>query len=237
MNCRFLQFFLHPFTFLTVVYKPPSTKCGFLLNQLTEYVLNLNIPLGQKHLVCVDVNIDLLRSSSASQLLKGTLRLFELESINSGSITRTCRGGGTSIDLCFANHDVTVSIVETAITDHFTVLCDTQIEMCNIDDDEKCSYRCWKKLRNEQTLFNRNIVLQHELVKNAKIFTYGTSEVAFTKFFEILAQVLNKYVPKETKKSTKRPKKCWVDNKVEKNVCARKSYIRNTFTVKHKKIG
>ena len=67
-----------------------------------------------------------------------------------------CRGGGTSIDLCFANHDVTVSIVETAITDHFTVLCDTQIEMCNIDDNEKCSYRCWKKLKNEQTLLNMN---------------------------------------------------------------------------------
>ena len=119
---QILTIFLHPFTFLTVVYKPPSTKCGFLLNQLTEYILNLNIPLGQKHLVCGDFNIDFLRSSSASELLKGTLRLFELESMNSESITRTCRGGGTSIDLCFANHDVTVSIVETAITDHFTVL-------------------------------------------------------------------------------------------------------------------
>ena len=78
-------------------------------------------------------------------------------------------------------------------------------------------------------------VLQHELVKIAKILTYGTIEVAFTKFFEILAQVLNKFVPKETKKSNKRPKKCWVDNKV-KNVSARKSSIRNTFTVKHNKI-
>ena len=180
---QILQIFLHPFTFLTVVYKPPSTKCGFLLNQLTEYILNLNIPLGQKHLVRGDFNIDLLRSSSASKLLKGTLRLFELESMNSESKTRTCRGGGTSIDLCFANLDVRVSIVKTAITDHFTVLCDTQIEMCSIDDNEKCSYRCWKKLKNEQTLLNMNFVLQHELVKNAKIFTYGTSEVAFTKFF------------------------------------------------------
>ena len=218
------------------MYKPPSTKCGFLLNQLTEYILNLNIPLGQKDVVCGDFNIDLLRSSSASELLKGTLSLFELESMNSEPITRTCRGGGTSIDLCFANHDVTVSIVETAITNHFTVLCDTQIEMCNIDDNGKWSYRCWKKPKNEQTLLNMNFVLQHELEKNAKFFTYGTSEVAFTKFFEILAQVLNKYVPKETKKSTKRPKKCWII-RFKKNVSARKSYIRNTFVVKHKKIG
>ena len=81
-----------------------------------------------------------------------------------------------------------------------------------------------------------NFVLQYELVKNAKIFTYGTSEVAFTKFFEILAQVLNKNVPKETKKSTKRPKNVgWIIRL--KNVSARKSYIRNTFTVKHKKNG
>ena len=84
---QILTIFLHPFTFLTVVYKPPSTKCGFLLNQLTEYILNLNIPLGQNHLVCGDFNIDLLRSSSSSEVLKSTLRLFELESMNSESIT------------------------------------------------------------------------------------------------------------------------------------------------------
>ena len=69
-----------------------------------------------------------------------------------------------------------------------------------------------------------NFVLQHELVKNAKIFRYGRNEVAFTKFFEILAQVSNKYVPKETKKSTNRPKKCWVDNKVKKE-CQRKKKL------------
>ena len=149
---QILTILLHQVTFLTVVYKPPPTKCDFLSNQLTENILKLNIPLGQKHLVCGDFNIDLLRRSSASEKLKGTLRLFELESLNSESITRTCRGGGTSIDLCFANHDVTVSIVETAIKDHFTVLCDTQIEMCNIDDNERCRYRCWKKLKNEQTV-------------------------------------------------------------------------------------
>ena len=166
---QIIEFFLHPVTILSVVYKPPSTNCDFLSNQLTEYILNLNIPLGQKHLVCGGFNIDLLRSSSASEVLKGTLRLFELESMNSESITRTFIGGGTSIDLCFANHDVTVSIVETAITDHFTVLCDTQIEMCNIDDNERCSYRCWKKLKNERRLLNINFLLQHELVKNAKI--------------------------------------------------------------------
>ena len=200
---QILTIFLHPVTFLTVVYKPPSTNCDFLSNQLSEYILNLNIPLGQKHLVFGEFNIDLLRSSNASEVLNGTLRLFELESMNSESIIRTCRGGGTSIDLCFANHDVTVSIVETAIADHFTVFCDTQIEMCNIDDNERCSYRFWKKLKNEQTQLNMNFVLQHELVKNSKILTYGTSEVAFTKFFENLAQVLNKYVPKETKKSAK----------------------------------
>ena len=139
--------------------------------------------MGQKHLVCGDFNIDLLRSRSASEVLNGMLRFFEIESMNSESITRKCRGGGTSIDLCFANHKVTVSIVETAITDHFTVLCDTQIEMRNIDDNERCSFRCWKKLKNEQTLLNLNFKLQHEIVKNAKILTYGTSEVAFTKFF------------------------------------------------------
>ena len=171
---------MHPLTFLTVVYKPPYTKCDFLSNQLTEYILNLNIPLVQEHLVCGYFNIDLLRSSSASEVLKGTLRHFELENVNSKSITRTCRGGGTSIDICFAYQDVTVSIVETAIADHFTVLCDTQIEMCNIDDNERCCYRCSKKVKNEQTLLNMDFVLQHELVKNAK--TYGTSEVAFTKF-------------------------------------------------------
>ena len=100
--------------------------------------------------------------------------------------------------------------------------------MCNIDHNENFSYRCWKKLKNEQTLLNMNFVSQHELVKNAKIFTYGTSEVVFTKFFEILAQVLNKYVPKETKKSTKRPKKCWVDNKVKKE-CQRKKKLYQEY--------
>ena len=120
------------------------------------------------------------------------------------------------MNLCIANHDVTVPIVERAITDHFTVLCDTQIEMCDIDDNEKCSYRCWKKLKKEQTLLNMNFVLQHELVKNAKILTCGTSEVAFTRFLRFHAQFLHKYVLKETKKSTKRPKKFWMDNKVKK---------------------
>ena len=73
-----------------------------------------------------------------------------------------------------------------------------------------------------------NFVLQHELVKNATIFTHGTSEVAFTKFFEILAHVLNKYVPKETKNSTKRPNKCWVDNKVQKE-CQRKKKLYQDY--------
>ena len=84
---QILTIFLHPVTFLTVVHKPPSTKCQFLLNQLIEFILNLNIPLGQKHLICGDFNMDLLRSSIASEVLKGTLRLFELESMNSESIT------------------------------------------------------------------------------------------------------------------------------------------------------
>ena len=144
--------------------------------------------MGQKHLVCGDFNIDLLRSSSASEVLKGTLRLFVLESINSESITRTCRGGGTSIDLCFANHGVTVSIVETAIADHFTVLRYTQIEMRNIDDNENCSYRCWKKLKNEQTLLNMTFVLQHELVKNAEV-RFDSSPI-FSLINEVLATML-----------------------------------------------
>ena len=196
---QILTILLHPVTFLTVVYKPPSTKCDFLSNQLTEYILYLSIPFGQKHLVCGDFNIYLLRSSCASEVLKVTLRLFELESMNSESITRTCRGGGTTIHLCFANHDMTVSISETAITNHFTVLFDTKMEICNIDDNERCSYGCSKKLENEQTLLKMNFVLQHELVKNAKILTYGTSEVAFTKFFEILAQVLKNLFRKKQK--------------------------------------
>ena len=72
---QILTILLHPVTFLTVVYKLPSTKCDFLSKKLTEYILNLNIPLGQKNLVCGDFNIDLLRSSSVSEVRKGTLRL------------------------------------------------------------------------------------------------------------------------------------------------------------------
>ena len=99
----------------------PNAPVNDSLIALENHLIDIYLQSDDKNILCGDVNTDHIRESSRKTNLQNSLSCFGLQSLNSNKPNRETEQNSSVIDVVYSNKKFQVEILETSVTDHYTL--------------------------------------------------------------------------------------------------------------------
>ena len=218
---------------ISCVYRNPGSCLDTFVKALDNMFCNLNN--NKIHLVCGDLNVDLLNPHGKSKITAF------IDSMYSNSLfpvitkpTRITKDTATLIDNIFINNiecKVTAGLLINDISDHLPVFAILHHLLKNETKSTINTYN-FTRLRSPNAI----TALEEDLSRQTWKDVYETNDPnqAYNTFLSVIVELYNKHCPirKTPNKIIKRQEKPWITNGIE-NACKKKNMLYKTF-LKHR---
>ena len=189
-----------------------------LENHLSDIYLQPN----DINILCGHVNIDHIRESSRKTNLKNSLSCFGLQCLKSNKPTRETEQNSSVIYVVYSNKKFQVEILETSLTDHYTLT----VPRDAIGTQENRKNTCFRNrnlLKNRESKQKLNFPTPIELQKSKKLFETKYIHSCFEHFNLKAKEIVNKFIPEKIK--TPGQNENWVDNQIKNLFNKKTSFV------------
>lgn len=225
MECLFIEIQIDKKKYiLGGFYRIPDTNVNLFIEKYNEIVEQLKT--NYELVLLGDFNIDLLKDDISKNTFMLCLQSNYLVPVitdvtrlaskvnDNGIVVRSA----TLIDNIFikANTRHTSGVIETNISDHFSIFTSIPLTVKEIDKNSEIKYRSI----NEYNQRKFNYQLTHSDIFN--IFNINDGKIAFSMFFKTFSDLYDRYFPITSKTiSTKDLEKPWINNVILKRMSIR----------------
>lgn len=200
----------------SVIYNEPNADKQSFLEKFGDYLCSNKI---KKHVICGDINIDLLAESRVKQHYLNTLNSYGFQPVNGNYATRVTTTSKTCLDHIICTNHLNFKVIESSITDHYPLLVELKVK--EPIKRVKQPIRSFIQLQQNDNETKMLFKLKHDLEKE-ELSLCNDVHLYAEKLINTINKVADLYIPVKYVENKNNDQ--WVTNQV-KNACAKKDKL------------